>query len=141
MSLIKCPECNKEVSDKAEKCIHCGYPLRSTPYIHEVINGKEFDCSFLLDQSISPIQKIKQLKELTGCDLHKAKEIVDKYHPTTKSAKENNNTDNRPKCPTCGSTDITKISGTKRWFTVGLFGLASSDVGKSMCCKKCGYKW
>ncbi len=27
MSLIKCPECGKEVSDKAEACIHCGFPL------------------------------------------------------------------------------------------------------------------
>lgn len=24
MSLIKCPECNMEVSDKASVCIHCG---------------------------------------------------------------------------------------------------------------------
>lgn len=28
MALIKCPECGHEVSDKAEKCIHCGYPLQ-----------------------------------------------------------------------------------------------------------------
>ena len=48
---------------------------------------------------------------------------------------------NQPNCPTCGSTDIQKISGTKRWLSTGLFGLASSDIGKSMCCKKCGYKW
>ena len=27
MALIKCPECGKEVSDKASACIHCGYPL------------------------------------------------------------------------------------------------------------------
>lgn len=27
MALIKCPECGKEVSDKAKSCIHCGYPL------------------------------------------------------------------------------------------------------------------
>jgi len=27
MALIKCPECQKEVSDKAKDCIHCGYPL------------------------------------------------------------------------------------------------------------------
>lgn len=26
--LIKCPECNKEVSNKAPYCIHCGYPLQ-----------------------------------------------------------------------------------------------------------------
>ncbi len=25
--LIKCPECGKEISDKAKQCIHCGYPL------------------------------------------------------------------------------------------------------------------
>lgn len=49
--------------------------------------------------------------------------------------------ENKPRCPTCGSTNIQKISGTKRWFSTGLFGLASSDIGKSMCCKKCGYKW
>ena len=49
--------------------------------------------------------------------------------------------DNRPKCPNCHSTNIQKISGTKRWFSTGLFGLASSDIGKSMVCKLCGYKW
>lgn len=27
MALIKCPECNKEISDKAEICVHCGYPI------------------------------------------------------------------------------------------------------------------
>ena len=27
MALIKCPECGKEISDKAKVCIHCGYPL------------------------------------------------------------------------------------------------------------------
>lgn len=29
MALIKCPECGKDVSDKAEVCIHCGYPLKA----------------------------------------------------------------------------------------------------------------
>ena len=28
MALINCPECNKEISDKAMACIHCGLPLR-----------------------------------------------------------------------------------------------------------------
>ncbi len=27
MALIKCPECGKEVSDRAGKCIYCGYPF------------------------------------------------------------------------------------------------------------------
>lgn len=28
MALIKCPECNKNISDKAEACPHCGYNLK-----------------------------------------------------------------------------------------------------------------
>lgn len=28
MSLIKCPECNKEISDKAKSCPMCGYPIK-----------------------------------------------------------------------------------------------------------------
>lgn len=29
MALIKCPECGKQISDKAEMCPHCGYPIDS----------------------------------------------------------------------------------------------------------------
>lgn len=31
MALIKCPECGKEVSSKAQVCINCGYPLSEIP--------------------------------------------------------------------------------------------------------------
>lgn len=34
MALIKCPECGKEVSDKANACIHCGYPLNEQKDFH-----------------------------------------------------------------------------------------------------------
>ena len=30
MALIKCPECGKEISDRASACIHCGAPLNVT---------------------------------------------------------------------------------------------------------------
>ena len=50
-------------------------------------------------------------------------------------------TPNIPKCPTCGSTNVKKISGTKRWVGTGLFGIASSDLEKVMQCKSCGAKW
>lgn len=29
MALIKCPECGKEISDKAVQCIYCGCPIKS----------------------------------------------------------------------------------------------------------------
>lgn len=28
MALIKCPECEKEISDKAVSCPNCGYPMK-----------------------------------------------------------------------------------------------------------------
>jgi len=28
MAIIKCPECGKEISDKADRCISCGYPIQ-----------------------------------------------------------------------------------------------------------------
>ena len=30
MSLILCPECKHEISDKAPYCIHCGFPLNTS---------------------------------------------------------------------------------------------------------------
>lgn len=30
MPLIECPECAKEISDRASKCPHCGYPLQDS---------------------------------------------------------------------------------------------------------------
>ena len=35
MSLINFPECGKEISDKSEMCIHCGYPLAEKNMWHK----------------------------------------------------------------------------------------------------------
>jgi len=29
MALINCPECNTQISDRAEKCIKCAYPINA----------------------------------------------------------------------------------------------------------------
>lgn len=39
MALIKCPECGKEISDKSEICVGCGFPLRD--YIREAEKNDE----------------------------------------------------------------------------------------------------
>jgi hypothetical protein len=48
---------------------------------------------------------------------------------------------NVPKCPTCGSTNISKIGTLNRMASVGFFGLASSKIGKTQKCNNCGYTW
>ena len=41
MAIIKCPECGENVSDKAEVCIHCGYPLKEAVDQNECPNLAE----------------------------------------------------------------------------------------------------
>jgi len=36
MALIKCPECNKEISDKVKSCPFCGFPFESNADIQQV---------------------------------------------------------------------------------------------------------
>jgi predicted RNA-binding Zn-ribbon protein involved in translation (DUF1610 family) len=49
---------------------------------------------------------------------------------------------NIPKCPTCGSTNVEKISLMSKAGKVALVGVfAISRVGKSFKCNNCGHQW
>lgn len=48
---------------------------------------------------------------------------------------------NIPKCPTCQSTNIKKISGTKKVLHGIAFGLLSNTARSQYICNDCGYKW
>ncbi len=50
-------------------------------------------------------------------------------------------TDNKPKCPTCGSTNIKKISTLNRAVSIGTLGLLSGKIGKNYECLNCKAKW
>ena len=45
------------------------------------------------------------------------------------------------KCPSCGSSNISKIGVVNRAVSVGIFGLASSKIGKTHKCNSCGTTW
>lgn len=40
MGLIKCPECGKEISDKAEICVNCGFPIKN--YLKEKVGRSDY---------------------------------------------------------------------------------------------------
>lgn len=46
-----------------------------------------------------------------------------------------------PRCPTCGSEKITKLSISRKVFSAGMVGIASTSAGKTFKCKNCGYMW
>ena len=45
MSLIKCPECGKEVSDRSEICVGCGFPIKE--YLFEKSKNEELQESIV----------------------------------------------------------------------------------------------
>lgn len=48
---------------------------------------------------------------------------------------------NIPKCPTCSSTDIKKISAASKVGSVVMWGLLSRKVHKQWHCNTCGSEW
>lgn len=57
MALIRCPECDKEVSSEARVCPHCGYPLRKEPikcgYSEQQIKTFQYQLTSLKQSLIS----------------------------------------------------------------------------------------
>lgn len=39
MSLMNCPECNKEISDTVKTCPNCGYKIKKTKHIFSLLNN------------------------------------------------------------------------------------------------------
>ena len=125
-----CPHCNSqlEISDityenyksmpKVKKCKNC---KRKYPKIF-------IKCPKCNQQLIKLSTENKQLDK----QVNEIKKEIQEYQE---------NQSNIPKCPTCGSTNIEKISTTKKAFGFVAVGVFSSNFGKTMHCKNCGYKW
>lgn len=119
------------------KCPHCnGSTVEMSLTVEEwnVLKNISTDSSFILE-----MDKLKQSDIVDfNLKLSQFKANASLQQQPTFSPQPQSSI---PKCPTCGSTNIKKISGTKRWVGTGLFGLASSDLGKNMQCNSCGAKW
>ena len=48
---------------------------------------------------------------------------------------------NKPKCPTCNSTNLKKISTTSKVVNTAVFGLFGTKRFKQFHCNNCGYEW
>lgn len=72
-------------------------------------------------------------------DIHSKNLEFDKQNEIEKQKQSKQQ--NVPKCPTCGSTNIKKISGTKKTASIIGFGILSNNIGKTFECLNCKYKW
>lgn len=82
MALIKCPECGKQISDKASACIHCGYPIQTEQVVLPPIsNSKKVAIPSFSEFSQQKIPAIKVVREVLNMGLAEAKEFVEQTTP------------------------------------------------------------
>ena len=151
MALIACPECGKEVSDKSEVCIHCGYPLINTKCN---INGVIYDFKEELpiallektDDYVSAMGKIRKKTSLTLMDADDLVNIIreikaipeiftPKYPLEDREKLYENSKEKSIECPYCHSKDTKKISNISKAGSVALFGVfALGKTSKQFHC-------
>ena len=132
-----CPKCNGKYFDMDTICSECNI---------ELIDNKEYN------QIISELQSMTR-EERERSKYNSRYRLAYKYYWQQDITNDNNSKisippqpkpqpeQNIPKCPTCQSTNVTKISTTKKAFGFAAVGVFSSNFGKTMECKNCGYKW
>ena len=103
------------------------------------LSYEEYDILSFISSDFQFMQAMENLKETDIIEFN-----LKMSQFTTQLGQQQNNeiqNDSRPKCPTCNSINIEKISIGKKAFGGVMFGLLSSDVRKTMHCNNCGYKW
>ena len=157
MALINCPECNKEISDKAEYCINCGYKLpKQEPMFQGVYCPRCLKASWTKENANKICMfcntKMKESIYATYDEVHQFCE----NHPELKESPEFSeeaynkrinyvpveySSSSSAKCPTCQSTNIRKMGGVERGASIAAFGIFSKKINKTFKCGNCGYTW
>lgn len=131
---IECLHDEEYYSNKAEQLIYQG---EDTPYKREMRMkyGKYgFAKKILIDEEVSK----NPLFDITKSEFAAEK---DKQEISALASKIYQNDKNTPKCPTCSSTNISRISTLKKATHAFAFGLFSNTAKSQFECKNCGYKW
>lgn len=154
MSLIKCPECNKEISDKAKSCPNCGCPININTKYKVIITGyHDTDTSACagLTQTFNKSYEYEEVMNIfNNCPYTIAEyDTVEKSNLISRKLLkwgidvqimnpdgnvEYINTD-IVSCPKCGSTHIQAVP--RKWSIFS--GLLTNKVDR--VCLKCKYKF
>ena len=128
---------NFEEENKSKFCPHCNSELVISELTYE-----EY-------QTLPKTKRCKKCKrkypklfiKCPKCNQQLIKLSTENKNATQQIRQCNETQQNIPKCPTCQSTNIEKISDVKKaagFLTVGVF---SKNFGKTYHCKNCDYRW
>lgn len=132
MALITCPECNGQVSDKADVCPHCGYPIREQPHRQTESNAEQagsVDRQFCIDRIHAGKVYIRCK---CGCTIEKPFSFV------SRNSQESYTLNETLICPQCHAealarTDLTNVPSKRIAVPSPRYGNAASGV-----CPFCG---
>lgn len=129
--LIKCPECGKEISDKTDKCIHCGYPIR-------VQKAQKASLSHMpCPKCGSNWHTFKDEEDVCKvCGHIFCEEEINQYNIQVTQYKQATQA-SKIRCPYCKSTNVKKIGTGGRLLSTATFGIAGSKIGKQWHCNNC----
>lgn len=142
MALINCPECAKEISDKADACPSCGFPVART------LAAAVSESKVTVVECLGCHEQIPLDEELCPhCGLFNSQ----KYKHLQPEEPEEQQHTHAVKCPRCRSTSFTagnkgfglgKAAGG--WVLLGPVGLLGGLLGSKktlVTCLQCGHKW
>lgn len=135
MALIRCcPKCGRESLIEEDVCLLCGTENVITIYEDELFFTDDNLIFKIYEEYVfnSPLYDEKAFKKQIEVN-EWAKESVYKSDGISLIPKQQNKTT----CPYCKSTNVSKISALDRTMSIGVFGLASSKVGKQWHCNGC----
>lgn len=78
MALIKCSECGKEISDKADKCPNCGCPVKKQPYT-VTINDTVVDIDSIWENHRNKNKFIKYIQNTYKLKYNDCLDIYNRY--------------------------------------------------------------
>lgn len=135
---------NSSYPDVGDICKFCGSILNDTGMTYAEYESQSTTLYNQMSEKRKNIHFVEAMRKLKETDPVKYEIAMQRHMAKLNEDKQTQAIDcsaGQPKCPTCGSTNINKISSGKKaigFLTVGVF---SSNFGKTMECKNCGYKW
>lgn len=121
------------IEPEDNKCYYCGQQLEISILTEEelwAIEKVSYDLSFL--------EAMIKLKETDPIEFQLK---MSQFKTQLQQQESTNQTENIPKCPTCGSTKLSKVPTASKAGSVFLFGLLSQKIKKTWHCDNCKYEW